>query len=283
MSTPRSSIWLLPIIAAICVSCSQDQITTSVPVDPRWAASTYWDQGQAEVATYDATRVIYGVPRPHTLTMITVKETFTPEFNTKADEPTKEGTFEVFKVNLVTRVETDSYPYQLMSSLFLQRHHPDVLHKMVTSTQEWCGTTYKSVTRSAALPTLTYHSYWDGEGDGTLQLERDAIYEDQLVTTLRALPFTKQTTFTARVYPSLLSTKVGVVEPLTASFRVVQDSVRMDSTSVRAWRVDMNTSTTSAQWWFDTQIPHHLLRFEHSDGRRMTLRSIRRSAYWERK
>ena len=102
-----------------------------------------WEQGTAEVAKYQAKRIIYQKPRDFEYTLILVKETFNKEFNVKTDDYQRDDLYDVMKVNKFARIPTDNYPYHYMTSVFFRRDQPATVHKLVNTSQEWCGTTAK--------------------------------------------------------------------------------------------------------------------------------------------
>ena len=132
----------------------------------QWAMDRLWEDGLAEVATYDAERVVYGEPRRFQYTLITVKEEFNQQYNTKTDDYQRKDLFPVMKVNQFCSIPTDTYPYHFLTSAFFRRDQPVQLHKLTTSSQEWCGNTFKAFTDDGLQYQQTYNSYWDGEGSG---------------------------------------------------------------------------------------------------------------------
>ncbi len=282
--------YLLSLLIA-CVGCTAQEVppveVSRLPVNAAWAASALWDDGQAEVARYQATRVIYGKPREYEQVMITVKEDFNREFNVKTDTYDRTDLFTVMKVNLFGRIPTIAYPYHYLTSIFLPRSDAGSVHKLTMSSQEWCGNTFKAFTRTDSTLRLRYDSYWDGEGAGQRSLEVGGVFEDQLVYSLRALDVAAVHSFKLPVYPSVVTSKVGDLKPIDAGFTVSDDLVDLTGdfskgVSTPAWRVDMQRADgATASWWFGKEQPNVLLRFVHSDGRQWKLISVERSAYWE--
>ncbi|MDP6776950.1 MAG: hypothetical protein QGI83_09305, partial [Candidatus Latescibacteria bacterium] len=158
--------------------------------DATWGSQKVWDDGLAEVAVYDATRTVYGKTRSFETVVITVKEDLNAAFHVKADPPYDDKQLiPAFKMNIVSKIQTENYPYRYLTSVFVSRSDVSRLIKMTVGSQEWCGNTFKLLKTWGGRPALEYHSYWDGQGDGSFPLEWDAstLAEDQLVLSLRSL------------------------------------------------------------------------------------------------
>ncbi|QIL74438.1 hypothetical protein G7064_00110 [Hymenobacter sp. HDW8] len=246
----------------------------------QWAMAKWWEDGLAEVATYNAERVVYDKVRRFEYTLITVKEEFTPQYNVKADTLQRPDLFPVMKVNQFCRIETDQYPYHYLTSLFFRRDEPIALHKLTTSSQEWCGNTFKAITDEGLHYLQTYNSYWDGQGSGERQLRRDALIEDALPYTLRSLRFTRKPTF--RVVITELQQTSKATRPSYYNAQVKVESSLAADTPEPAWRVTVALAENKQNvYWFAKKYPNVLLRQTTWDGRNMRLKSVRRYAYWK--
>ena len=92
--------------------------------DQSWAMRKLWEDGLAEVATYDAERVIYKKKRTFFYTQITVKEEFNQQFNVKTDDYKRDDLFPMMKINQFCSIPADQYPYHYLTSLFFRRTSP---------------------------------------------------------------------------------------------------------------------------------------------------------------
>ncbi len=96
----RLSIALVALAAAVglyaCTGSTAQNSTVGAAeyFNPRWGMDAMWEQGVAEVAKYQAQRVIYQKPRDFEYTFILVKETFNEEYNTKTDNYDRDDLFE---------------------------------------------------------------------------------------------------------------------------------------------------------------------------------------------
>jgi hypothetical protein len=288
-------VLMILVVAAIVFGCtsSQDPVTPldhrSLPIDTSWSASPVWDDGKAEVAVYEAVRVVYGKRRTYEFTMITVKEMFNRAFNVKTDSYERNDLFTVMKVNLSARIDTDVYPYHYLTSMFFPRTSPHDVYKITSGSQEWCGNTFKRIQRTDSTYGYAFDSYWDNEGAGIRTLPLNVWFEDQLFYTLRALDIAKaKTPFTVRVLPTMITNRAALDTATPATFTLTSDMIDPSSLGTissiveqECWRVTMKrTDGVEAQWWFSKDPQHILLRFHHSDGRSLRLKTLNRSAYW---
>lgn len=278
-------------VSATLSACtpSTTSVPASLPTDQVFVQQAIWNDGKAEVATYDAVRMVYGKPRRHTATMITVKEEFNSEFDVKTDTYNRRDLFTVMKVNLASTIQTESYPYHYLTSMFFRQNDAALIHKVVSTSQEWCGTTFKRFSGRGDSLVVMYDSYWDGEGNGATIISRDLVLEDQLFYSLRALSFSQGKSFSARVIPSIITNKAKIVKPQTYTFTVAEDVCNPSSETTSdvgrtpSWRVDMKTAdSVVASYWFSMDSMHYLVRYRHSDGRQMTIQKIQRDDYWSK-
>jgi len=245
-----------------------------------WAQNKFWDDGLAEVAIYDAQRVVYNKPRQFEYTLITVKEDFNEKFNVKTDDYQRQDLFPVMKVNEFARVPTDNYPYHYLTSLFFKRDNPVVLHKLTSSSQEWCGNTFKAIDAAGRGFTYNFNSYWDNQGAGEIKLKEQALFEDQLPYTLRSLAFADHLSFTAPVYEFQQTSKATQPQLFQTQFSVSRATDQKSTAG--AWLVTVQFAPDKqSKYWFDEKYPHALLRQQSYDGRTLELKSIRRYAYWQ--
>jgi hypothetical protein len=250
--------------------------------DPEWALDQHWDDGMAEVAVYEAERVIYGKPRQFAYTLITVKEDFNAEFNVKTDDYSRRDLYPVMKVNQFARIPTDNYPYHFLSSLFFRRENPVQLLKMTTGSQEWCGNTFKTFSDEGSHYRFAYNSYWDGQGDGQMQVEQDVLFEDQLPYTLRSLRFKEGLRLEAKVAENQQTNKATPPHIYQAVLVVEADRSPSEALPGQVWRVEVQLDEGKTnEYWFSQQPPHILLRQRTWDGRSLNLTSLERNDYWQ--
>jgi len=253
-------------------------------ISASWAEDPVWDDGLAEVAVYEASRPIYGVPRPYEAILLTVKEDFDANKLIKADPPFGErAVFTVLKQNAVREIGTPNYDYRIMTSTFVERGDPTRLVKLTSGSHEWCGNTWKAIRKRDGGLVYDWSSYFDGEGDGSQVLEVGSgdLLEDQLPLVLRGLEFREGLAFEFRLLPGMANTHAGPERWVPATLRVVErQTVEVPVGSIDAWRVDVGVAGRTASYWFDVDGTHALVRVESPGGDSLRLKSIERRAYW---
>jgi len=245
-----------------------------------WAQNSLWDDGSAEVIQYNATRIIYKKVRKFTYTFITVSEIFNKEFNVKTDDYNRNDVFKIMKVNAFAAIETDNYPYHFLTSMFFLRDNPTILHKYTNSSQEWCGNTFKEYLIEGEKFNYTYHSYWDGEGNGSKQINADVLFEDQLYYTLRSLKFKNGLRFKAQVLESQISSKAKNNKVYAAQFLLSDetDSLR----NINTWKITVNLEKDKTNtYYFSKTYPNNLLKAKTWDGKTLEIIKVSRYAYWK--
>ena len=279
---------ILVFAGGVSTSCSQG---TSSPADQYlqkdWARNALWDDGKAEVATYDAERMVYGQPRSFEYTYVLVKETFNKEHQVKTDTYDRNDLYEVMKINKFCRIPTMKYPYHYLTSVFLKRDDAGLVHKLTNTSQEWCGNTAKSFVEDGNKYRYQYMSYWDGQGNGTDKLRKGPWFEDQLSYTLRTLNFDEGLSFGILLYPMQISSRANMPEAEKATISVTKanadDLSDIDSTLVYdPWKVNVSrTEGPDLSFWINGNYPNYLLRMEATDGRKLSIKRLERDAYWD--
>jgi len=245
----------------------------------QWAMDTLWEDGLAEVAVYNAERVIYDEVRQFEYVQLTVKEEFNQQYKVKTDNYQRHDLFPVMKINQFCQIPTDQYPYQFLTSSFFRRENPVGLYKLTSSSQEWCGNTFKAFQDDGLQYVQTYNSYWDGQGAGRRRLRRDVLFEDALPYTLRSLRFADLPAFKATICELQQTSKAAPPVYYKADLRV-SEAPTTDAPEP-AWlvRVQLTPGKVST-YWFARKYPNVLLRQAAWDGRNLVLQKVSRYAYW---
>ena len=253
--------------------------------DASWAQDPLWDDGQAEVALYEAHRPQYGRVEPYEAVFIVVKEEFNGRLFVKADAPYEgKRVFPVMKLNALHSYWTQNYPYHYLLSVFVRRDDPTNLVKLTLGGQEWCGNTFNEIKNWGPRPELVFHSYFDGQGDGTrpLDLRRGDLVEDQLPLALRSLKFEPGLRLPVRILPSLMANRLRETSKLVPANLTVdgEEEVETGLGTHTGWKVSLEMGEIVQTWWFEKAAPHILLKMESSDGRAWTLKDRTRKPYW---
>ncbi|WP_400191200.1 hypothetical protein [Hymenobacter sp. B81] len=288
----RCLLAALPLLAACSDSANSPQTGSEAAAptaaeqllarhfDEGWAQTRLWDDGLAEVATYEAERVIYGKPRAFEHTIITVKEDFNKAFDVKTDYYQRPDLFAVMKVNQFSRIPTDNYPYHFLTSLFFRREAPFRLHKLTTSSQEWCGNTFKAIGAVENGYQLRFNSYWDGQGEGRHELPAAVLFEDALPYTLRSLKFNDEDSITVPVVELQQTSKAA--RPVVYQARISRRLGAPGEGGRRNREVTVELAPGKVnRYVFGADYPHLLEQQQTWDGRRLRLKAVRRYAYWQ--
>lgn len=257
-----------------------------LPVDPSWAADGVWDDGQAEVSLYDAERTIYGKARPHQLIMVVVKEDLS-DARVKADPPYEgKKLASVLKLNLVSTVQTENYPYHFLASIFVRRNDVRRLVKATIGSQEWCGNTFKEILPGTGGTRIHHHSYFDGEGDGEsdLPLGSDGLLNEQLLVALRASSLAEGRHVRLRVADPIVTNRAKPVRVRDADLLAGPvEAVDAPAGRRTCRRFDLRFAEgETASYWIETGGRRALVRMSSPDGSKLLLREQRRRDYWSR-
>lgn len=254
-----------------------------------FAADAGWDDGQAEVARYDARRTLYGRERAYTLVRVAVKEPFDRRQGVKADQPGP-AVVDAFKVVAVHEVPTGKpYDYRQTTFVHVARLRPAEVLGLTMGSQEWCGNTFVRVLRAGPGFTRVAHSYWDGQADWQDALPAGTWFEDQLPFTVRALP---PRALDVSLVPTTLGNKAPRTTPVRARLEVEATDERVTTpagtfTCVR-WACTVGvppeaghtTPDRVARYWVALDAPRRpLVKYEDATGAGV-LASLERSAYW---
>ena len=249
-----------------------------------WGTNPIWDDGLAEVAVYEAQRPVYGKIRTYESTMIAVKEDLNLAYHAKADPPYEgKRLLPVIKLNIVSEIETENYPYRYLTSIFVERENAYRLVKMTTGSQEWCGNTFKELKSWGDGPKLIYHSYRYGQGDGSYPLDwrPGTMLEDQLPLSLRGLPFAEGYATAVRTVPTQISNKAPEPRIVESTVRVIgHEEITAPAGTFSCWRVDVKTGKREQTYWFEAVYPNILVRLRSEDGRSLVLKERTRRRYW---
>lgn len=246
-----------------------------------------WDDGLAEIARYDATRVIYGEERGHEALFITVKERFDLDRAVKADPPYDGRRLgDVLKQNQISEIATPNYPYRYMASVFVERENPWRAVKTSVSSQEWCGTSFHRFDQPGGAAAIEYRTYFDGEAEGTIDLDfkRDDLIEDQLPLTLRYLRYDRPFSTHARLLPGFVSNRAptGVMREMIIEYSG-KETIRAAGREWDCFRVEVSGDGVIRLFHIADDESRTLVRYRAGDGRSLTLESIERRDYWTRK
>lgn len=150
--------------------------------------SAYWNDGKAEIATYELQQNRYDAIHPGNLVAVFVTEDFLTDKQVKNERYQSNESTKILKNIRVRKFTTGIYDYSLHTSVFtpLDRNQYNTL-KVTNSVQEWCGTTFCQLNNRKNKYEFELRSYFETEGDQETVLN-EAILEDELFNLLRINP-----------------------------------------------------------------------------------------------
>jgi hypothetical protein len=265
-------------------------LATSLGADDFWA---HWGDGRGELAGYRLTQPRYGAKRSGTAVLIFVTEDMSDSLRVKAEpgKHPKSDVYPVLKLNVVRDFQTGIYDYNVMTSTFARVSPGWPVAKVSFSSQEWCGQAYHQILPKAGRVAGVFHSYFDGEADGTenLDLPKDAVFEDALPILLRGwgMPYLKPgETRTVPLLPSLLRSRFDHKRLAWGKATIARASDRSTVTvpagsfEVETWTVT-HVGGPTATYEFESASPYRLVRWAVNTGEEAVLLKSTRLAYWK--
>jgi hypothetical protein len=253
----------------------------------------HWGDGRAELNGYRLVQPRYGSPRAGTAIYVFVTEDFSDSLRVKAD-PGKHSpgdVFPVMKLNAVRDFQTGIYDYNVMTSTFLRVAPGWPLAKVSFSSQEWCGHVWHQLIPRAGRLSGLFHSYFDGEADGTdaLDLPAGGVLEDALPVLLRGwngaylqpgesrgVPFLPSLFHARLEHKPLAWTKAAISR--SAGTSVVR--VPAGTFTVYVYAVEVGDGRRLS-FAIEAQAPYRLVRQTGASSEELLLLGSTRLAYWK--
>jgi hypothetical protein len=282
-----ASLMTLLSVAATCVvptgAAHADQTRDAAPAGAATAHPfgelNIWDDGLAEMSYYRAVDQIYGRDRSYTRVQLVNRQWMSLTSGVKA-APEGSDSVAVFKLNIAEEIPTENYNYRYLTTVFLTR--PALApFKYVTSSQEWCGTTFKHLRWSDDGLLIKSFSYFEGEGDRTSQLDESPVPYEALILvardvaaagTPREVALLKSMRSNRQVEPKIL--QATLVPRDVTEIKVADDMYQ-------ARRVDLEWEGPPTGFVVEAEPPFRLLRYR-MDSTRGELLFVERRAYWDR-
>ncbi|UOR07309.1 hypothetical protein MUN82_09455 [Hymenobacter aerilatus] len=246
--------------------------------DSDWAMRPLWEDGRAEIARYDAQRIINGQALPYELVQVTQLEEFNQQFDVRTDSLHRNDIFPVMHISQFGSLPTETPPFHFLTTLFFRRDRPTVLHKLTTSLQEPAGNTFKAFVDDDLQYVETYNSYHDGQGAGRRLLRHELLFEDALSYCLRSLKFKELPAFDVTIAEQQQTS--SAVPPLLYQAHVAVADQAASDTLAASWRVTVVLDQQKRNvYWFAQDYPHLLLSQITWNGRWRRLKSVTRAPY----
>jgi hypothetical protein len=257
---------------------------------------SHWQDGKAEIASYDLVQPRYGELRKGTAVLIFVTEPFSEKQRVKADpghDPS--DVFPAFKLNFVKDFPTGVYDYNLMTSVFLSLIEKDGRRagapvKIAFSGQEWCGMVFDELLLYADSIGRKRFSYFGSEGDADEKLShpRDAISVDELPILVRGIPAPILRPGESKKFPVL-----GSLERARLLHRPLVFSTGTLSRGKTARKVEVPAGKFEVEDWtltidggerytfaVERPFPNRVIEWSGPDGESGRLRGVDRLEYW---
>ncbi|MEM8605450.1 MAG: septum formation inhibitor Maf, partial [Cyanobacteria bacterium P01_H01_bin.121] len=245
---------------------------TSTP-QPNLVAATpvadfgrYWNQGLAEITSYQLEQARYGEIRQGTASLVYVTEPFSASKQVKLDRPAASPPGDdvpVLKLNMTKKFNTGIYPYSMMQSTFAPvdiDQYPHAL-KITTSSQDWCGQTFMQVNNRPEGYGVEVRSYFEDEGDEDITLTKTWL-EDELWNRLRINPDTLPTGEIS-VIPSTFFTRLRHTpfEPMQAIATLTEAATEPD---LKTYTLDYPDQSRTLSIQFSASFPYTIQGWEET-------------------
>lgn len=262
-----------------------------------WQTDPIWYDGLAEYAEYRSVRPIYGIDRNYDTVMITNTQHMDASTTTKVGGGDTRRAIPVFKHNVRETVPTENYDYRFLTTAFVRT---DTLapYKVVMSSQEDCGTTYKQFVNRNGRVEVDQFVYFPGAGHEKTSfaaVPRERLhFVDTLSLSLRSFPFDRAeagelTTIELQVVPEQTSTRQTAVSPRAMTVTYVgRETVSVPAGTIDAYhlRAAFDDGSADHDFWFAADAGSDwlniMVKYEDSSGLAHALTNHRRWAYWER-
>jgi hypothetical protein len=255
-----------------------------------WA---HWGDGKAELNGYRLTQPRYGANRAGSAVLVFVTEDFSDSLRVKADPGKHPQTdvYPVLKLNFVRDFQTGIYNYNTMTSTFARVSPGWPVAKVSFSSQEWCGQVWHQILPRAGKVVGLFHSYFDGEADGTddLPLPKDGVFEDALPILLRGwngeylkAGESRTVPFLPSLFRSRLAHKPLAWGKATITRASATSEVKVPAGVFKAvtWTV-AEEGGVKVTYAFEAAPPYRLLRRSSDAGEDAVLLGSSRQSYWK--
>lgn len=242
-----------------------------------------WDDGLSEMSYYDATDTIYGKTRRYTRVHLINRQWMNRSLGVK-QEGNLDGARPVLKLNMAEEIPTENYNYRYLNTVFVDRYTL-LPFKMVVSSQEWCGTSYKHLRwQDDGLRGQSF-SYLPDQGESQWNLADGPLPYESLMLIARDVAAGGKG-FAGRelsVLAPMRSNREVAPEVMQGRLRVsAPKAVRVPAGKFTGIEVSWDGPGPKARFVFDENEPYYLLAFE-AGGVTGELRGAERRPYWSRR
>ena len=259
-----------------------------------WKNDPAWYQGPAEWALYDATRPARGGELHYEATIFTNKQRMNPKTTTKAGDWRKPENIEVFKHNVSEVFETGNFVYRYLTTAFVRTDDLSI-YKLVSSSQEECGTSFKRFVVADGQVDATSFDYHpdQGESSETYAASSSLAFHDSLSLTLRDYPFdaTDKPVLKLDLVPDQTTPQVAPLKPDRATVHyIARETITVPYGSVETHHLRVEHArdgrTTQSDYWFaapdsqNSDMLNVMVKYEGPHGVKYQLKRLEWWAYW---
>lgn len=260
------------------------------PDGSRLGALPIFDDGLARIDYYDAVREIYGKPRRYTRVQILIREYFDAAAGVKTEQIDAAGVIPVLKLLISEQIPTENYNYRLLTVLHVDRRDLRPV-KLVTSSQEWCGATFRHLRWKPAGLTYRSFSYFEHEADRTYSLPRKVVPVEsvfllgpELAARLVADAQAERKLEQPLSLPPLHGNHQVAPDTQPLRLRALETTdLTTPAGAFKVWRIEVRRGADAGTLWVQRDVPHRVVRYELPGIGQGVLRYSERRAYWDRK
>ena len=257
--------YFLPIV--LIYQCDQGLLTGPV-VHKVPQFDSYWNQGKAEITSYDLKQARYGEVHDGEAIVIFVTEEFSKEKQVKLDNTAipLDQKIPVLKMNMTKQFNTGIYQYNMMLTSIVAAGGvaPWQAIKLSATCIEWCGQVYTQLNLRNDHYDYSQHSYFESEGDITKHINRYTT-EDAIWNLIRINPDSLISSDSIMIIPSLLYARLAHKELkpyLAHTSKMVLDTGNM------VYHIQYPELERSLYIEFTPDFPYSILKWteEYKDG-----------------
>jgi len=224
-----------------------------------------WDDGLYEISYYRATDRIYDQERSYTRVQMVNRQWMGWQSAAQAN-PGEEKVTPVLKLNISEEIPTENLNLRYMTTVYLSRFDLS-LFKLVTSSQDWHGATFKHLRRDKNGLALRSFSYLNGEGDRFWRVVGDPIPHEGLFLVARDVAAVGEPRPVHLLQPMRT---VHLVAPKSTAAKLVVgevSEVTVPAGTFPARPVKLQWDGPATEFIVEAAPPYRLLRYGAGDAR----------------
>ncbi len=225
----------------------------------------YWYDGKAEITSYKLEQARYGELHEGYAVLVFVTEDFSKSKQVKLDNPqdAKDDDVKVLKLNRIKKFDTGLYRYSMMDSVFTPVNTSDFPNtlKLTSSSQEWCGQTFKQLNLDKNGYDVSSYSYFESEGDQKFSLQKE-ILEDELWARIRLAPDSLPQG-SVKIIPAAMTSRLTHRE-LKVEIAEAALEPNPDDSSLMDYTLVYDDSGRTIKIVFGKLFPHHIISWEET-------------------